>query len=1597
MKALKGLQTAGQWYKQKEGKLTAIAFAVLVSVFAVFFVLSQKASAKTLDNTYALSISTGAAGTEFEKFQYIAVHYTDTSGTARTHYLLPDTAQERSEAILAGVETDTSVRDGIKGVMDYDLTYDTAELFTEYSRQMLFFAPDYEVKTVDGVDFLTKSSGKWVCESLQVYRVDEIFGVRGMSYVSAQTYVEFRGTMLFTTTESTVTLNWTDFQMLQIGTSSNAKIKAASANVSYDNRTDSEYVVRLDVAEEYMAGLESLVSEYSDGKKGLADLKEAELLKLRLVYRDIYGAQRSVTVPVISNVIGYAIEQGVDTGNTAPLLELAGQGDTLLMKLRLPDFAELYTSTDRSGNTIQQAAIYLTCGGDNLLDGTGMTLKASGRSAERVKKAATIKDAFSLAGVSLYNVSAVTDTSRGLATAKASVRIENGVLVSEISGSPLYYHVASAASGDVISYAGGERSFAMSSYREGDSILPARNYNDLYLVELNTDKVSLAGTESSLTAEFSYMDLSNVSRVTDAYDLKELAASYCGYWPATGVNYAYLQGAKAEGVLRFVISLSNVDYFTGIRVTVDGKDEWQMSGMNIYKLTGLSHRVGSFQNSTVGTTSSHVYYTRAFEGTKMYGVSDIQMLVNGNQSKEFSFTSDSITEVKAFDWSDKKYSLTYKETLNNLGFTENEYSYTVEVDVAGDSQSTTSDGDSGSKNQFFFRLQFENGSSGYVLANQQMTSDGFRAGQTESFSINVNGDYGNVTAVQIIPETKNGEDYTYDKLNIDEIRIIQNSSSAMSKTWTVSNVGWIGAEYEDPGKENALRTEKGKYESELAKTYVVDYTTNVANLLFCLGTGSYVDKEGNAVEQFQGKVDVTLQYISLTGESRTATFDIVKYMYNYMDKTPAKDDSGVNSAAVSDTSYMFREGHMDRFILPVSDIQSLTRVDFYPTSTNGTTWTISSLSVLEISEQGSRYLSENDEFMYTGTTTLLCSNAEEINAMVCPKGTRQEGVKVNMTENKLLIDAESTKWVSVVSREPISSKDSLNIFLYMQEDAADKSLYDLNASVEYTNVRGVTVKTAERTMLKSTTEGENMFYLQGLEVKEMSNLNYLSIKCNTDYMQFTPIDYAMVQRVRSGVVIDTYYIYFAGADPGSSNSQVKAGPSSSGKDTGEYQVVSIAFGGDTASQQLIAENRDIAVAIRYVTSAGNIQNSATEYTSPYIFLTDQQYMRLYNGQSVDIRFNEKYVKKITGIVLVPSGQIEADITGAVAATYQADVTQTGTADGSTDGSTETVTDTVLTGWYSFPGQRHIAVNQGDNGGASILTNPVVSTDSQDVTGVVMPVTMTIKTADAAKDYESGTDTPIRMALYYTGANGQAEVYAVEDITKVAIKGSSFQTGGTATLKFMLTGVKSLNSVVFEPYDTDAGNIAAWTPEKMTIEMQNGNGTQTSSREIQTRYYEGMSDNNRITLSNTVLYAAVTVKKTATGSVLQSLNTMNQDVNVLLTEGQMLTVLPQIAGGSQSFAYKLERISSDGTAAAQLTLTADNGVAVDASQYLTVYADSLQAGSYQLTIYAKDNQKQSIVVKFTKEAAKTSGSGTVSGSDAATDSGTVSGSDATTGS
>ena len=186
---------------------TTKAKLILFTVMAVFlfsFAKVQSVEAAEVTNTYALTLSTGATGTKLSNFQYIAVHYMDTSGIERTHYLLPDAAEERSKAILNGEMPDKKIRKTMADMIGYTIMYEDQGLFDAYSTSTLYFQPDYTVESITGVDFLTKTSDKWSCEGLRVYRVDEIYGTRGYSYISGQTYQEFRGSLLFTTAASSV-------------------------------------------------------------------------------------------------------------------------------------------------------------------------------------------------------------------------------------------------------------------------------------------------------------------------------------------------------------------------------------------------------------------------------------------------------------------------------------------------------------------------------------------------------------------------------------------------------------------------------------------------------------------------------------------------------------------------------------------------------------------------------------------------------------------------------------------------------------------------------------------------------------------------------------------------------------------------------------------------------------------------------------------------------------------------------------------------------------------------------------------------------------------------------------------------------------------------------------------------------------------------------------------------------------------------------------------------------------------------------------------------------------------------------------------------
>lgn len=126
--------------------------------------------------------------------------------------------------------------------------------------------------------------------------------------------------------------------------------------------------------------------------------------------------------------------------------------------------------------------------------------------------------------------------------------------------------------------------------------------------------------------------------------------------------------------------------------------------------------------------------------------------------------------------------------------------------VADDAVSSTENGDSGSKNMFYFQLVFQNGCSGYVLANQQLSADGFRAGYDESFTISTNQYFGEVVSINVIPDDFSGEDTVFDKLKVDSISVRQETNGALSRNWIASDVGWISIGYQDQ-IENSARSE----------------------------------------------------------------------------------------------------------------------------------------------------------------------------------------------------------------------------------------------------------------------------------------------------------------------------------------------------------------------------------------------------------------------------------------------------------------------------------------------------------------------------------------------------------------------------------------------------------------------------------------------------------------------------------------------------------------------------------------------------------------------------------------------------------------------
>jgi hypothetical protein len=341
---------------------------------------------------------------------------------------------------------------------------------------------------------------------------------------------------------------------------------------------------------------------------------------------------------------------------------------------------------------------------------------------------------------------------------------------------------------------------------------------------------------------------------------------------------------------------------------------------------------------------------------------------------------------------------------------------------------------------------------------------------------------------------------------------------------------------------------------------------------------------------------------------------------------------------------------------------------------------------------------------------------------------------------------------------PNSQNDVLNVFVYLANDAS--GMFNIDIRAQYTNSHGIVLESSARGLKKLTdAEGKTIYAVNGLTATGMSSLNKVYVKAQSADVVDAYIDHMIVQQVRSGVVINTFYLDCEHRNADMEFYALAGGSQSTQTDE---QKVYFLLGAETEAANLVAENRDIAIALQYTTASGGSQ----VFTSRYIYLTDQQYQAIKAGMILEMTFNESYVKDITGILVATSGNVNAQIDMACVDCYAVDPA----------GGTRKLL-------------KHFSIPTGATVKNQAITLPVVSDSSVEILDIQFV------TALSDANLESGTNDPIVMVLGYTNRQGVPKELVVPDLRSFVISGgAAFSTGSTTQVRLMIRDVVSVQSL-----------------------------------------------------------------------------------------------------------------------------------------------------------------------------------------------------------
>ena len=1436
------------------------------------------------DNLYSLTVATGIS--PGSTVHYFAVRYIDSQNAAQTKYIFPhEDAFQASYTYLLENAGENATLNNRHQILEQDLGYQIAdfkkpEALAAWSVDEYLFRTETPVTKVTGIEvFMT--GGSWAVQGMTVSKVLSMDGFGEYGFYSGRYFFALqkeRIVELAKKKSGTLTLSPPGDHLYNVGGSDSIYFGLETSRDNKDERSPLQdlYSIRMDFADTLDAGLETYLNANAQDSS-IIPTGLVEDIALEIEYSDVNGWTRSVTLPVLLSVLG----QQKESGDVVRSMGIAQRGDTIAFTGCLPEYSELLSSRIYVGSAARDR-LRTTGGFDygalkkKLADGSA---EAQALKRQESRASALDSDSIALAGISIYE-----GTCR-MSNTEDGTDIETGASLPSYTYAfsfseeyPQMYYTTTREAGFLVN-PGTSDTVSFKEYNSSDPLIGTQStYN--YMIRLRTDTMESAGTKGDIKIRLKYETSTGTTANTKVYNVREEVQKYLGYWPSeagTKANFACTGYATAGRIVEFPIALPEINGFTGADISLaNNADEWQMSGISVAVVSNIGKRRVYAQKITgQGDTSSY----RIVRTAEKFDIPPFPMglkkLFSPGDSYSIDFSTGTATTPEELDYESMRYSMTYEQTKEDLGFTKTRKTYDVTVTVANDASKSNVNGDSGSRNQFFFQLQFKNGSSAFVLANQQLTADGFRAGYNENFSISVNRDYGAVTAIRIVPEMVSEDSEIFDKLNIDKISVTERANGGSVTQFVFDSVGWIDIDFRDSSEDSSLAGREGKTLEELASVYTVSYQRKVVNLLCEVSTLPW----DTDYLQVEGSISCELGYIDSNDEPQTIGFDVVERMAYYMGKTPISFEAPTdpttyagtsfykNMGTVSDPEWMLRPNHTDRFILPaIPDLKSLKTITLYATSRNNKpgSWVIGDICISQVLSDGTVQLTADNEYYRDMETQPLCQmeSDNEKETLTLPAGQTQF-ITMQLSENTL-VWSEDESWVTPVSRLPDSTNDTLNVYLYPKEGIRNIADSYVGVVAQYTvpfaqpqQARG------SMTAVGSGTEGA-VFVAKGLRAAGMNKLNSITLRCADSRMLF---DHAIVQQVRDNVIINTYNVPFYGGSALFGNT---AYPSDFAEPAApRFQKMYLSLASTTQPATLFAEQNDIAVAFKYRSS---IDNGQSEYFSPYVYLTDIGIGKIYPGLMAEIPFEIPYVTEITGYRIASFGQASASVEGAQIANFSYSKKTTNEETGET-----TFEDQTREGVYSF-NQKLVANN-------AVLEYPRTG-EGMSGDGTLNLLDFTFKTADASTEGESGTDAPVQMTFTYTDDSAATRQQTYYDITPyIQEDEGKFETGSEKRVMLFLPECTNLISVHILPHN-DAGD-ATWYLERVNGTLRLGD--QPVSRAVNTWFTQG-SGGSTIYLQDVTLRTWAAVDNGASEEVTEHLKSM------VLQPGQHVYVSVQAAQG-----------------------------------------------------------------------------------------------------